>query len=111
MVTGLAQQAMNCLLQGAAITALACDLPAQEDWAIERVEAGAKWTWSATRPSAIIGYSLVISLPRHPHVQLHATSCIEASRCSATLQRPRPYPQLSQQAYERNLMLTLYRGT
>ena len=26
---------------------------------MEKVQKGAKWTWSATRPGAIIGYSLV----------------------------------------------------
>ncbi|CAL5225443.1 g8261 [Coccomyxa viridis] len=31
---------------------------AQEDWAIERRSQGAKWTWSALRPGAILGYSL-----------------------------------------------------
>ncbi|CAL5225444.1 g8262 [Coccomyxa viridis] len=33
----------------------------QEDWAIERTKSGAKWTWSALRPGAILGYSLVLS--------------------------------------------------
>ena len=62
---------------------------------IERVEKGAKWTWSATRPSAIIGYSLVLSFPAHVRVQLHDTSCIQASPCTAALLHPRPCPQLS----------------
>ena len=35
---------------------------------MERVDQGAKWTWSALRPGAIIGFSLVRdcwSGPRH----------------------------------------------
>ncbi len=31
----------------------------QEEWAMKRVAEGAKWTWSALRPGAVIGWSLV----------------------------------------------------
>ncbi|CAK0785352.1 hypothetical protein CVIRNUC_008559 [Coccomyxa viridis] len=48
----------------------------QEDWAIERVEKGAKWTWSATRPSAIIGYSLGYMNALH-FIATYGTLCKE----------------------------------
>lgn len=31
----------------------------QEEWAMKKVAQGAKWTWSALRPGAVIGWSLV----------------------------------------------------
>ena len=62
---------------------------------MERVDQGAKWTWSALRPGAIIGFSLVRDCwagPRHvikfaagSKLHLEASSCMYSASSPATV--------------------------